>query len=157
MLIAVPVTLKEANQFVVSYHRHSKPIPNNGGKWAIGASDGERMVGVAIVGNPVSATYMDGFTAEVLRTCVLDDSPKGTCSFLYSRCWRAWAAMGGLRMITYTLTTESGASLNGAGWRNVGLNPGHNDWAAKSRMDGKFREWQPVYGQAKFRWEIGAK
>lgn len=153
-LIAIPLSLREANDFVAQFHRHNGRTVRDGGKFAIGASDSQRLVGVAIVGNPISATYMDGFTAEVLRLCVVDDAPKNTCSFLYARCWRAWAAMGGLRMITYTLESESGASLRGAGWRCVGLNPGHNDWAAKSRMDGKFREWQPIYGQAKLRWEV---
>ena len=62
--------------------------------------------------------------------------------------------MGYLKAITYTLATESGASLRGAGWRVVGELKPRNDaaWQGPDRA----REWQPIYGQAKFRWEIAA-
>lgn len=157
-LFSVPLSLKEANDFVANFHRHNGRTARNGGKWAIGVSNGIELLGVAIVGNPLSATYMDGYTAEVLRVCVKPDSPKGACSFLYARCWRIWQMMGGQRMITYTLASESGSSLRGLremGWKETGRNEGHNDWAAKSRMDGKERQWQPIYGQLKIRWEVG--
>ncbi len=154
-LYPIPVTLHEANDFVDQYHRHNKRIPRDGGKFAIGCSDGEGMVGVAIVGWPLSATYMDGFTAEVRRVCVIPDAPKGVNSFLYACCWRAWRAMGGRRLITYTLTTESGASLRGAGWKVLHEVEPHNDWAEKSRRDGKERQWQAIYGQRKLCWVIG--
>ena len=52
MLDIVPVSLKEANAFVERYHRHHKPVV--GHKFSIGATDGETIVGVAIVGRPVS-------------------------------------------------------------------------------------------------------
>ena len=152
-LFAVPLSLKKANNFVEDYHRHNGRTARDGGKWAIGVSDGERLIGVAIVGNPLSATYMDGYTAEVLRVCVLPDAQRGANSFLYARCWQIWRAMGGTRLITYTLATESGASLRGAGWRVVGENKGHNDWQAKTQMDGKYRTKQEIYGQHKLRWE----
>lgn len=48
MLELVPITLKEANAFVERYHRHHKPVV--GHKFSIAASDGEKIVGVAIVG-----------------------------------------------------------------------------------------------------------
>jgi hypothetical protein len=153
-LIAVPMTLRAANEYVANYHRHNGRTARDGGKFAIGASTGNALVGVAIVGNPLSATYMDGFTAEVLRCCVGPDAQKGACSFLYSRCWRVWAAMGGRRLITYTLETESGASLRGAGWQNVASCPGSTsrNWRKGTRA----RDWQPIYGQLKLRWEIEA-
>lgn len=147
-LQVVAISIKEANSFVLSYHRHNKPT--TGGKFAIGASNGERLVGVAIVGMPIARLLMDGGTAEVTRCCVLDDAPKGTCSFLYSRCWRAWSAMGGKKLVTYTLQTEPGASLRGAGWKIVGETPGHS----KGWTNRPGREWQVLTGQAKFRWEI---
>ena len=147
VIIAVPISISEANQFVISYHRHNKATPVS--KFAIGASDGSRLVGVAIVGRPVARALDDGFTCEVTRCCVLDDAPKGTCSFLYSRCWRAWSAMGGKKLITYTLQSEPGASLRGAGWRIVGETPGHS----KGWTNRPGREWSAIQGQAKFRWE----
>ena len=91
----------------------------------------------------------DGFTAEVTRLCVLDSSPKGTCSFLYSASWRAWKAMGGTRIITYTLQTESGSSLRGSGWKVLHESPAvkHKGWQSRPN-----REWQEVTGQSKFCW-----
>ena len=147
-MYVVPITLREANEFVASFHRHNKPV--QGAKFSLGASDGNRLVGVAIVGRPVARLLDNGDTAEVTRCCVLDDAPKGACSFLYSRCWRAWAALGGKRLVTYTLQSESGASLRGAGWRVVGQSLGNkNGWQNRPG-----REWQAVVGQAKLRWEV---
>ena len=97
-LIAVPINLKEANEFVSNFHRHNKPVV--GAKYSIGCSDGDRLVGTAIVGRPIAIRKDDGVTAEVTRCCVLDDAPKGSCSFLYACCWKACKAMGGQRMIT---------------------------------------------------------
>lgn len=147
---AVPLDIAEANAFIASYHRHNKPVV--GAKFAMGASVDGQLVGVATVGRPVARKLDDGFTAEVTRVCVLDSAPKGACSFLYSRCWKAWAAMGGQKMVTYTLQTESGASLRGAGWRVIGQTPGWAEGKGWSSRPG--REWQAVTGQAKFRWEV---
>lgn len=146
----VPMSLSEANEFVANFHRHNKPV--QGAKFAIGASDGKSLIGVAIVGRPVSRHLDDGVTAEVTRCCVIDDSPKGSCSFLYARAWRIWSAMGGERLVTYTLQSESGASLRGSGWKIVGQSPAFaqgKGWTTRPN-----REWQPVIGQAKFRWQI---
>lgn len=149
----VPITLREANDFVESFHRHNGRTARNGGKFAIGlAHDGE-LIGCAIVGNPLSATFMDGVTAEVLRNCVRDESPKGACSMLYGACWRAWRAMGGQRLVTYTLPAEGGFSLRGAGWKVVGITkPVANGWRKNDHLT---REWQPIMGEQKLRWEIG--
>ncbi len=145
-----PLSLREANEFVRNFHRHNGPTARYGGKFAIGLDVGELM-GVAIVGNPISATFMDGLTAEVLRACVRPEAPRNANSFLYSACWRVWRAMGGERLVTYTLQVESGASLKGAGWRIVGeVRPTENGWRKNDHLT---REWQPVMGQAKFRWE----
>ena len=63
----VPMTLREANEFVDNFHRHNKPT--YGGKFSVGAVQGEDLVGVAIVGRPVARMLDDGFTAEVTRVC----------------------------------------------------------------------------------------
>lgn len=146
----VPISLREANDFVEQYHRHSKRTSRDGGKFAIGATTGDEMVGVAIVGRPLARMLDDGYTAEVTRVCTKEDSPRNTCSFLYGRCWRIWQQMGGKRMVTYTLQSESGASLKGAGWKIVGETR-RGDWSRKGRE----RDWQPIYGQLKFRWGVG--
>jgi hypothetical protein len=146
----VPLSLREANDFVEAFYRHSGRTSRDGGKFAIGASNEGCLVGVAIVGRPVARLLNDSFTAEVLRLCVTEKAPKGTCSFLYVASWRAWRALGGLRLVTYTLATEGGASLRGSGWRLVAqVRP--DSWAREKRE----RRWQPIYGQQKLRWEIG--
>lgn len=58
MLEVVPMTLKEANAFVEQNHRHHGPVV--GHKFSIGLSDGEKIVGVAIVGRPVARHLDDG-------------------------------------------------------------------------------------------------
>ncbi len=149
----VPMTLREANDFVASFHRHNGRTSRNGGKFAIGASHEGELWGVAIVGNPISGTFMDGFTAEVLRTCVRPEAPPNVNSFLYGAAWRVWRAMGGMRLITYTLRTESGTSLRAAGWQIVAeVKPTEDGWRKNDHLNGH-RKWQPVMGQLKFRWE----
>ena len=112
------MSIKDANLFVENFHRHNKPV--RGAKFAIGASFNNELVGVAIVGRPVARKLDDGFTAEAVRVCVNDDSPKNSNSFLYGKCWRIWNQMGGKRLITYTLQEESGSSLKAAGYKIVG-------------------------------------
>lgn len=146
----VPLSLREANDFVEQFHRHSRRTARDGGKFAIGASDGQALLGVAIVGRPVARLLNDSYTAEVLRVCVAPELPprNNVCSFLYGRCWRIWQQMGGRRLVTYTLASESGSSLRGAGWQVIEtVQPG--GWS----RDGRERSWQPIYGQTKFRWE----
>lgn len=78
----IPTTLRKANDFVALHHRHNGRTARNGGKWACAVQFDGSLVGVAIVGNPLSATLMDGYTAEVLRVCTIESAPKGTCSLL---------------------------------------------------------------------------
>ena len=157
-LLVRPITTREANDFVDAFHRHNKRTARNGGRFSIAAIVDGTVVGVAIVGNPLSRMLCDGLTAEVLRTCTNERAPKGTVSKLYSHCWRAWRAMGGLRMVTYTLQDESGASLRGAGW-TIKSEVAARSASWESRKDKLYirREWQPIYGQKKFRWEISSR
>ena len=149
-LMAVPIELKEANEFVANFHRHNKPV--TGHRFSIGVSDGKELWGVVIVGRPVSRIIQaQGATAEVLRCCVRGGAPKGSCSFLYGASWRAWRAMGGARLITYTLQDESGASLRGAGWRVLAERKANKESGWQNRPG---RQWQSVVGQAKIVWEI---
>jgi hypothetical protein len=147
-LALVPVKFDEAAAFVLSFHRHNKPPI--GHVFSLGCSDGAQLVGVAIVGRPVSRSLDDGATLEVVRLCVTEDAPKGACSFLYSRAWRATAALGWSRLVTYTLQSEGGASLRGAGWSLVNTLPARDAGGWQNRPG---REWQSVVGQSKFRWE----
>ena len=148
MIQVVPIKLSEAIIFVDNFHRHNKGP--QGGLFSLGASDGKQLVGVAIVGRPVSRHLDDGQTVEVTRCCVVDNAPKGCCSFLYAKAWQASKALGWKKLITYTLQSESGSSLKGAGWKIVAELKGNNSKGWQTRPG---REWQPVVGQSKFRWE----
>jgi hypothetical protein len=150
----VPISLREANDFVTNHHRHSGRTSRDGGKFAVGCGDDAGgLAGIAIVGNPVSASLMDGYTAEVLRVCVTPEAPKNAPSMLYGAAWRACRALGYRKLVTYTLQTESGASLRGAGWTIVAEVKG-GGWN-RPNID-RVRRWQPIYGQQKFRWEVAA-
>lgn len=117
MLTLMPVALATANAFVNAHHRHHKATA--GHKFSIGcAKDGE-LVGVAIVGRPVSRYLDDGWTLEVNRLCTTGE--KNACSILYAASARAAKAMGYRKIITYTLDSESGSSLRAAGWNCAGL------------------------------------
>lgn len=128
MLELVPISLKEANAFVEQHHRHHKPVV--GHKFSVAVSDGGTIVGVAIVGRPVSRYLDDGWTLEVTRLCT--DGTKNACSFLYSACWRCAKNMGYKKLVTYILDTENGASLKARGWKCDG-EAGGGDWNCKSR------------------------
>ena len=111
----VPIEVDEANQFIRQHHRHHKPPVQY--KFCLAVSDGVKIVGVAFVGRPVARHRCDGWTLEVTRTCT--DGTKNANSCLYGACWRVVRGLGYKRLITYTVPTESGVSLRGAGFRII--------------------------------------
>jgi len=128
ILRLTPISLTEANQYVADHHRHHAPVV--GHKFSIGVSKGRVVVGVAIIGRPVSRHLDDGLTLEVNRCCT--DGTKNAPSMLYGAAWRAAKALGYERLITYILDTEKGTSLKAAGWRLIGERGG-GSWSCKSR------------------------
>lgn len=147
MLSICPVSLAEANAFVAEHHRHHKPAV--GHKFSLGCTDGEKIVGVAIVGRPVSRYLDDGRTLEVNRCCT--DGTRNACSILYAAAWRAARAMGYQKLITYILDTEPGTSLKAAGWQCAGL-------AGGLRWTGKRQPKEDQYpAQMKLRFEKEVK
>tara|TARA_R100001510_G_C7480672_1_gene92804 strand:- start:20 stop:475 length:456 start_codon:yes stop_codon:yes gene_type:complete len=144
-LSCVPLTLKEANEFVTKHHRHSKKC--RGHRFSLGAVYKNSIVGVTIVGRPINRYLDERFTAEVLRNCVLDDAPKGTCSFLYSRAMKVWQSQGGKKILTYTLETELGSSLKAVNF-NVAAKTRYfkNGWQNRDNRS----PYKPV---KKIRWE----
>jgi len=119
----------EAAAFVSEHHRHhTQPV---GHLFSIGAFRGDGLVGVVIVGRPVSRMRQDGLTAEVTRLCVLDNEPNA-CSFLYGKAAKAALALGYRRIGTYTLKSEPGTSLRAAGWTLIGERGG-GSWSVQSR------------------------
>lgn len=123
------VEFAAAAAFVSTHHRHHTPPV--GHMFSIGAYRDGQLVGVVIVGRPVSRHRDDGLSAEVTRLCVLPDE-NNACSFLYGKAAKAALAMGFRRIGTYTLKREAGTSLRAAGWTLLGETPGKS-WSVKSR------------------------
>lgn len=128
MLEIVPINFNEACEFVRLYHRHHKPPI--GHKFSIGCSDGSAIVGVAMVGRPVSRHLDDGWTLEVNRLAT--NGTKNACSKLYGAVRRATVSLGYKRLITYILDTENGVSLSASGWKLIGMRGG-GSWDVPSR------------------------
>ena len=125
----VPLPLDEANAFVQQHHRHHGKVV--GHKFSVGVANPEgEIVGVAIVSRPVARGLDDGLTLEITR--VATNGCKDACSALYGACRRASFALGYKKLVTYTLASESGASLRAAGYRIVGEVRGRS-WSCQSR------------------------
>ena len=116
MLCLTPISLREANAFVDRHHRHHKGV--TGHKFSIGCTQDGELVGVAIMGRPVSRYLDDGLTLEVNRLCTT--GAENACSMLYGAAARAAKAMGYRKIITYILESEPGTSLRAAGWQCAG-------------------------------------
>ena len=129
MLEIVPITFREAKEYVNKYHRHLKATMK-GYKFAIACSDGEKIVGVAIVGRPIARHLNDGWTLEVLRTCT--DGTKNVNSMLYGASWRVAKNLGFKKLISYVRADETGNSLKAAGYKIVAEVKGKS-WNRKSR------------------------
>ena len=144
----IPVTRDQAMAFVAAVHRHhGRP---QGYRFAVGAHDGNRLVGVAVAGHPVARGLADGWTLEVRR--IASDGTPNVCSALYGACWRAARALGYTRAVTYTQQGESGASLRAAGWTLAAELPSRAGWNTASRP----RADRGADRVRRFRWEIAA-
>lgn len=58
-----PISLKDANRYIVENHRHHDKV--QGHKFSEDAFVDGKMVGVAVVGRPVSRHLDDGLSLEV--------------------------------------------------------------------------------------------
>lgn len=125
----IPLTLKQANIFILDNHRHHKPVV--GCRFCIAAvSKNRALIGVAIVGRPTARMTDQNFVAEVTRLCT-DGSMNG-CSFLYAACSRIAREMGFEKIQTFILESETGVSLKASGWVFDGWSAG-GDWNRLSR------------------------
>lgn len=142
-LILVPVPLAEAKAFVDVWHRHlGSP---RGHKFSLGLiDDDEHLVAVAIVGRPVARGLDDGRTLEVNR--LASDGTANACSKLYGAARRATCALGYQRLVTYTRSDESGASLRAAGWRRAAVLP-----PRRARHEGGAADPEAI---SRTRWEV---
>jgi len=128
-------------------HRHNKPVI--GAKTCIAAVKNEKIVGVAIAGRPVSRYLDNGVTLEVYRVCT--DGTRNATSFLYNRVKKIGQLMGFVKIITYTLQSESGSSLRAIGAK-IDKNVEHErQWNNSGKAK---RSYQAVTEQLKFRWVL---
>ncbi len=148
VVIVEPIALADAQAFVLAHHRHSGPVAGHLyslGLWA----ELLDLRGVAIVGRPVNRHLDDGRTVEVLRLAT--DGTRNACSQLYGAARREARRRGYQRIVTYTLTTESGASLRAAGFTRVAFVRGRpGGWDTPTRR--RDREATP----SRWRWEGSA-
>ena len=145
-LSTAPISFADAAAFVKLHHRHHTPPV--GHKFSIAAVQHDEIVGVVIVGRPVSRRRDDGRTLEVTRLCTTGS--KNACSFLYGAAARATFALGYRRLGTYTLKSEPGTSLRATGWKLVAETPGKS-WSVPTRPRADKHPIEP-----KLLWEIAA-
>lgn len=128
-LYAVPLELREANEFVATLHRHHDPVYRD--KFRVGAEKNGELVGIVQVGRPVSRNLDDGKTVEVTRLC--SNGERNVCSFLYGKAAKIAQEMGYSKIITYILQSEPGVSLKAAGWTLEDPSCGGGNWNCPSR------------------------
>lgn len=126
---AVPIELKDAQNYINTYHRHHQAAHRD--KFRIAAEKNGEIVGVIQVGRPVSRVLDDGKTLEVLRLCT--NGEKDVCSFLYAKAARIAKELGYSKIVTYILESEPGTSLKVAGWLLEKDQVGGSDWNTPCR------------------------
>lgn len=140
-MVIRPVTFKIASDFIKSHHRHHGATV--GCKFCIGLFDGDRLVGVAVCGRPVSRYLDDGLTCEINRLCT--DGTYNACSMLYGASCRVAKAMGYKKIVTYILESENGASLKASNFICEGV-------AGGTHWTGKRNRGQLIPAEMKTRW-----
>lgn len=113
-----PITLRDAKAFCARNHRHNQEPPA-GAKCATSLVDkAGKLLGVALLADHPTARELanaDERACEITRTCTT--GARNANSMLYGAICRAAEGLGFDRAYTYTLATESGASLRAAGFR----------------------------------------
>lgn len=139
-----PINQAEAFAFVTEHHRHHRP-PVGALWWQAVQDDDGKLAGVAISGRPVARALDDGLTVEVTRLCT--NGTPNACSMLYGASKRAAESKGYRRGLTYILSSESGASLRAAGWRELWTTGGGSwDRPGRPRTDKHPTEPKTAYG-----------
>lgn len=125
----VPVTRDQVLAFIREHHRHNKPPIQ--WKISVGLEECGQLVGVAVAGRPVARALDKPRVLEVTRVCTTGE--RNANSMLYGAIARAARALGYVEMYTYTLASESGASLKAAGWSLDACLKARNGWDTPSR------------------------
>ncbi|MBW3601007.1 MAG: hypothetical protein KY475_27540 [Planctomycetes bacterium] len=138
------LTWGEARAFIQRHHSHH--VPPQGWKFGCGAEDELGLVGVVVVGRPVSRRLDVGATLEVTRLCTLAGA-RNAASLLLGAACRAAKALGYRRVVTYTLAEEDGTCCRAAGFTRA-ANTAGGRWSRRSR-----RRTDAHPTGAKIRWE----
>jgi hypothetical protein len=157
----VAVSQSRAKAFVRAHHEHA-PNPPAGWRFGAGIFNGpavagydDALIGVVMVGRPVSRMYDPTTVAEVSRLCLRFDVPDAlrwnACSMAYAWAAREAFRRGFRRIQTYTLASESGASLMAAGWTCEGQ-AGGGHWDRPGRPRGR-----QTPHERKVRWSRSAR
>jgi hypothetical protein len=143
-----PSSITDARKFVGQHHRHN--LPPQGGLFACRLEEDGETRGVAIIGRPVARKLDNGYTAEITRCCT--DGVSNGCSMLYGAAVRACRALGFHSVITYTLQSETGASLKASNWKLEEEVAGQAFWKNRYQSDLFGNERRPP--EPKIRWRI---
>jgi len=117
------ITKDQADAFVALHHRHHDP--DQGARFYVGAWS-DHLCGVAVVGRPRAPAIPQDRIVEVTRCAT--DGTKDACSFLYGLASTVARAQGFAAIITYTLKSESGASLRALGWWRDDIGAASSEW-----------------------------
>ncbi|MDM4761895.1 hypothetical protein QT381_02610 [Galbitalea sp. SE-J8] len=145
-----PIGLRDANAWVDRIHRHHGPT--RGHKFSTSVIDDQGAVrGVGIAGRPVSRHLQAQGYIEVTR--VATDGTPNACSMLYGGLRAAAITLGykPWQVVTYTLASETGASLRAAGWVLDSTSAG-GSW---DRADRPRADEHPL--EPKLRWIAGPR
>lgn len=143
-----PIRFGRAREFVLRHHAHCRPPA--GWRFGAGCWNGPTLIGVSMVGRPVARMIDASTTVEVNRLC-LDRSlssglRRNAVSKLLGHAAREARRRGFTRIITYTLESESGASMRASGWFEDGRSRG-GSWSRPARARGVSGPTEP-----KVRW-----
>jgi hypothetical protein len=131
-LHAEPIPFDQAAAYVTAYHRHNDAP--TGHIFSVGCYYDGVLVGVAICGRPVGRKLDDGQTLEVYRVCTRGH--KNACSKLYSACQKYARLRGYARLITYTLQSETAASVRASNFVLDAAKAGGKAWNGRTAFTG---------------------
>lgn len=107
-----PITFEEACVFVDLHHKHH--VRPQGHKFSIAVHDCSKVVGVIIVGRPVSRYLDDNWTLEVTRCCT-DGSAPNIASKLYGAAWKTTVGLG-VQTTGYLHAVRGTRNINWGKW-----------------------------------------
>lgn len=124
-----PITLRDAQTFISQHHRHSDPPQG----WLCGVSvwNNETIVAVGVLGRPVAQQLQDGQTAEITRVATIEANNVAT--MIYGALCRVAEGLGYTRVISYTLASETGATLRAAGFTYAATVDARASWSRPNR------------------------